>query len=228
MLINGIEIQLTRRFVKQLRLSIHPPEGMVRVTAPWFVSQAEIHRMITSKMSWIEEKQAAFRLQKTAPKPMFVSGETHYVQGKAHSLQLIEKDGRPRVFTQEPSMLIMQISASASAAEREAVLNAWYRNELKRLVPSLIEKWETIMQVKVLEWRIKKMKTRWGTCNARARRIWLNLDLARQSGDSLEYVIVHELVHFFERHHNARFKAYMDTYLPDWRSRKAQLNAIKP
>lgn len=225
MVINGIEIQITRKFVKHLRLGVHPPDGMVRITAPWFVTDAQVRRMLASKLSWIEEKQAAFRLRPSSPATRLVSGETHYVRGQAYHLNVVACSGRPKVFIQDSTNLVMEISPEASVIKREAVLNAWYRSELMKRISPLIEKWEPIMGERVLEWRIKKMKTRWGTCNARARRIWLNLELAKKSSECLEYVIVHEMVHFFERYHNAHFKALMDSFLPNWRLCKHQLNA---
>jgi len=224
MLINGIEVQITRKFVKHLRLGIHPPDGRVRITAPWFVTNTQIKRLLVSKLSWIEEKQAAFRLRPPATVQAFVSGETHYVQGQAHQLKIIDSTSRARVFIEEPATLVMAVPATTSQSEREAILNAWYRCELKKRIAPFIDKWESTMQVQVLEWRIKKMKTRWGTCNAQARRIWLSLELAKKSDACLEYVVVHEMVHFFERHHNDRFKALMDGFLPGWRIDKNALN----
>lgn len=223
MFINELQIQIIRKPVKHLCLRIKHPDGQVHLTAPRHVSDAEAKRFILAKWDWIKEKQALFIARPDSLLPHLVSGDCVYFMGRSCRLMLAEASGRPQVYLGEGDILYLQTAADASLAQKQALLDAWYRMQLKRCIPPLIEKWEAIMGERVQEWRIKRMKTRWGTCNAAARRIWLSLELIKKHPDCLEYVIVHEMVHFFERLHNARFKALMDAFLPNWRLSKAKL-----
>jgi predicted metal-dependent hydrolase len=225
-LIDDIEVNIIRKNVKNLRLGVYPPDGRVRITVPWHVSDAYIQGMINNKLNWIKEKQSAFISQGHHTPNRLTSGETIYFMGRPYSLEVIERPGRTQIAVKNQTQLLIAIAPGSTVLQRNAVLEAWYRKELSLRIPPLIEKWEAAMGQRVLEWRIKKMKTRWGTCNAHARRIWLSLELAKKPEACLEYVVVHEMVHFFERYHNARFKSHMDTFLPDWRRHKDLLNKI--
>ena len=152
-----------------------------------------------------------------------VSGESHDVQGKRYKLDVIEVDGRPSVALRNGHTMELRVSSGTRRSDREAALHRWYRQLLRDQIPDLLAEWEPIVGVKVAEWRIRKMKTRWGSCNISDRRICLNLELVRKPRSCLEYILVHELVHMLERRHNHRFKTYMDRFLPDWRVRKDEL-----
>ena len=152
-----------------------------------------------------------------------VSGESHYFLGRRYRLRVHEEDGPARVAVRGLRVLDLFVRPGATATQREAVLLRWYREQLKALIPPLLEKWQPVLGVQAADWGIKKMKTKWGTCNIDARRIWLNLELAKKPVQCLEYIVVHELVHLLERHHGERFTSLMDRYLPDWPSRRAEL-----
>lgn len=226
-LINDVQVQLIRKKVKHLRLMVYPPDGHVKVNVPLLLAEKHVTTFLHSKYTWIKQKQAYFTNEVTnsftRPTYQYLSGEPHFFMGKPYELSIRERIGRAKVYI-DNDRLVLEIPFSTTVLQREALIEAWYRKALKSSVPILIQKWEQIMGEKVLSWGIKKMKSRWGTCNPRARRIWLNLHLAKTSEACLEYVVVHEMVHFFERYHNANFKAYMDRFLPDWRHRKVILN----
>ena len=153
-----------------------------------------------------------------------ITGEDHPYLGREYPLVVIERDGPPAVDLRNGTTLEMRVRPGTGRATRAGVLDGWYRQQLKQLIPPLISTWEPTMGVAVAEWRIKKMKTRWGTCNIDARRIWLNLHLAKMPAACLEYIVVHEMAHLLERHHNGEFRAHMDRLLPQWRVQRDVLN----
>ena len=154
-----------------------------------------------------------------------VSGESHYFLGRRCRLLVIAHEGTAKVLLRHKSTIEMHVRPESSARQRELVLHRWYRQQLKELIPPLLEKWRAAMGVQLADWRVKRMKTKWGSCNADAARIWLNLELAKKPVQCLEYVVVHELAHLVERRHNERFIAMMDDYLPQWRLRRQELNS---
>ena len=226
--INGIQIELHRKSVKSLRLVVYPT-GAVRVTVPSAVPDFAVQAFMLSRMSWVLKQQARFlMLPAPLPQAKFCTGEQHYFQGKSYLLMVEVKPGVQRVVIATSNQLQMSVHADASMEKREAVVDAFYRSHLQSEIPVLIKKWQNIMQVQVADWGIRKMKTRWGSCNIVARRISLSLALAKYSPACLEYVLVHEMVHLFERYHNARFYRLMDQFLPQWRELKVELNRSVP
>lgn len=153
----------------------------------------------------------------------FVSGESHYFFGSRYILEVVESD-MPGVSLKGKSKILLSAPAGWGKERREALITEWYRRKLKTIVPDVISKWEERMGVKSSDWRVKKMKTKWGTCNIRDKRVWLNLELAKKPMHAIEYVVVHELAHLLERKHNDRFVAIMDEHFPTWRTVKAELN----
>jgi predicted metal-dependent hydrolase len=153
-------------------------------------------------------------------------GESHYFLGRRYRLRVVEHDGPSRVAVGSASYLELFVRPSAGEEQREMLLQRWYREQLRLLIPPLLEKWEPVLGVKVAEWGIKRMKTRWGSCNTRARRIWLNLELAKKPPQCLEYIVVHEMMHLLERRHNGRFTTLMDEHLPAWRLHRGELSAV--
>jgi hypothetical protein len=182
----------------------------------------------TSKLDWIKRQQTKIAARPLQSEREMVSGEIHYFQGVRHRLDVIEGSGKATVAITNRRTLELQVRPGTSRRDREAALHRWYRQFLQDQIPDLLAKWEPIVGVKVADCRIRKMKTMWGTCNITARRIWLNLELAKKPPSCLEYIVVHELVHILERRHNARFKGYMDRFLPDWRAHENELNAAPP
>ncbi|KUK55632.1 MAG: Uncharacterized protein XD77_0359 [Marinimicrobia bacterium 46_47] len=151
------------------------------------------------------------------------TGEIHTFWGNPYRLHVIEQASPPQVWLGDEKTLIMQIQAGMDRDERKVLLEDWYRRQLKKVIPDFISHWEPVLGVHVKEWRVKKMKTRWGSCNIQAQRIWLNLELAQRPPKCLEYIVVHEMTHLLERYHNARFYRLMDSWMPDWRDYKELL-----
>jgi predicted metal-dependent hydrolase len=216
LLIDDILAEIVRKPVRQLRLSILPPQGSLRVTVPLRTTEATIREVVLSKQNWIRKHQAAFRQRVPAPTLQYESGETHYYQGQALRLCVHEQAGRAHVRLL-PGELHLHVPLGATAEQRALVLAKWRRTQLQALVPALLAKWEPVVGAQAADWGIKQMKTRWGTCSIRARRVWLSLELSQWPLSCLEYVVVHELTHLHERLHNARFWHLLGQAMPDWR-----------
>jgi hypothetical protein len=214
-----------RKLNKNLRLSVHPPQGRVRVSAPNSVSINTIRAFVSSRLDWIQQQQIRVRALPCEPEHEYKEGERHYFAGQAYGLRIIERDAAPSLRMAEDN-LELSIRPHSSRDKRKAVVYEWYRAQMKQALPAIIEKYETLMGVSVTEFGVKRMKTRWGTCNTAAQRIWLNLELAKKPLACLEYVVVHEMTHLLERSHNQRFVKLMDQFMPDWREHKAQLNQL--
>lgn len=222
--LRGLRVEVVRKQIKNLHLGVYPPNGRVRVAAPLLLNDDAVRLAIINKLGWIRRQQAKFENQSRQSAREMVSGETHYLFGQRYRLRIIEDGGPARIQIQNKSIIELHIKSGTSIEYRERLLQEWYRSQLKLLIPPLIKKWETRLGVKVKEWGIRKMRTKWGACNEEAARIWLNLELAMKPENCLEYVLVHEMTHLLERHHNDRFTALMDKYLPSWRSLKEELN----
>ena len=223
--LGDITIEVVQKNIKNLHLSVYPPNGRVHISAPTRLDLDTIRVYAISKLNWIKKQQAKFKNQARETPREFLNRESHYFKGKRYLLKLIEHNAPPKVRLQH-STLELYLRPDSSKAKAKSVLDEWYRAQLKSIVPPLIAKWEKKMQVQVNEFGIKRMKTRWGTCNPQAKRVWLNLELAKKPIDCLEYVLVHEMVHLFERHHNDRFVALMDKFLPLWPHYKDELNRL--
>ena len=218
------EVEVSRKRIKNLYLKVSPRTKQIRISAPTHVSIQKIEQFVDLRADWIRKQLAKKVSVQIEEKYKFVTGETHYFKGKPYKLDVQTHSAPPKVEIIDDEIIEMRVRPKTSAAKREIILNEWYRAYLKEEIPKLIAKWEPIMQVKVKEFGVKRMKTRWGTCNIRAQRIWLSLELAKKSTECLEYVVVHEMVHLLERLHNKRFHAFMDLFLPDWRLRQKELN----
>ena len=222
--VNGLPVQIVRKAIKNLHLGVYPPHGRVRVAAPLRLSDDAVRLAVVGKLGWIKRQQARFDQQPRESRREMVSGESHYFLGRRYRLRVIEHDGSPRIVARN-RFIELRVWPGSSDGKRKEVLERWYRHQLKQLIPPLLEKWQTMLGVALAEWGVKKMKTRWGTCNAEARRIWLNLELVKKPPQCLEYILVHELAHLLERHHNEHFIAVMDKHLPQWRQCREELNA---
>ncbi len=220
-----ITAEVIQKDIKNIHLSVYPPSGRVKIAAPFRMDMETIRIFAISKLSWIKRQQAKLRNQEREAPREYISSESHYFLGKRYLLKVVERDSKPSVAIKHDN-LILQVKPDTNAEQRQILLQEWYRAQLKALVPHYIAKWEKIMGVQVSEFGIKKMKTKWGTCNTAAKRIWINLELAKKPLECLEYIVVHEMVHLLERSHNARFIAYMNQFLPQWRNLKEELNRL--
>lgn len=227
LVVADIEVQLIKKNIKNLYLSVLPPDGQVRISAPKKMDDEAIRLFVVSKLSWIKKQRAKFQNQERQPERELISGESHYLWGERYLLNVIYTDKRKQgVEIRNKTYLDLFVRENSDKEQRQKVMREWYRRELKAVIPSIIQKWEPVMGVKVQDWGVKLMKTKWGSCNTKAGRIWLNLELAKKNPACLEYTVVHEMVHLLERLHNERFVAYMDEFLPNWRSIKAELNGL--
>lgn len=224
--IGDIKIDIIKKNIKNLHLSVHPPDGRVRIAAPNSMKDEAIRIFAISKLPWIKKQRSKFQAQERQSKREFVSGESHYYQGVRYLLNIIYTNKKQKVEISNNKYLDLYVREGSTKEQREKVMTEWYRSQLKSQIPEIIEKWEKRIGVKVDSWGVKLMKTKWGTCNPTAKRIWVNLELAKKNPRCLEYIIVHEMVHLLERHHNERFIAYMDQFLPNWRSIKEELNGL--
>jgi predicted metal-dependent hydrolase len=223
-IVSGIPVQVIRKDIKNLHLAVYPPDGHVRVAVPQHVTDDNVRLAVVSKLSWIKRQQQDFKDQPRQSERAYISGECHYYFGKRCRLALIEREGKPEIKLLKSGKLKMFVKPGASVKAKEALLNDWYRQELKQVVPALLDKWQPVVGKEISEWGVKKMKTKWGSCNIEQRRIWLNLELAKKPPECLEYILVHELLHLHERHHNERFKALLDQFIPYWRISQKTLN----
>ena len=226
LVISDIDIELVKKKIKNIHLSVHPPDGRVRLAVPEKMDEDAIRIFAISKLSWIKKQKSKFHLQERQTAREFLSGESHYFLGDRYILNVLETTGKQYVELKNKKDINLYVRANSTKEKREKVMTEWYREQLKDIIPKYIEKWEPVMGVKVEDWGVKLMKTRWGSCNIQAKRIWINLELAKKNPRCIEYIIVHEMVHLLERNHNDRFKAYMDKFLPNWRSVKAELNGL--
>lgn len=217
-------VDVVRKDIKNLHLAVYPPLGRVRVAAPLRVSDEAVRLAVISRLSWIKRQKSKFTNQARQSAREFVSGESHYFQGRRYRLNVIYQTGISRVVIRSKSTIDLYVREDSDKAQRGRVLLACYRQQLKELIPPLIAQWEPIIGVQVSDWRVKQMKTKWGTCNIKAQRIWLNLELAKKSTQCLEYIIVHEMVHLLERHHNDHFAELMNKFMPQWRLHREELN----
>ncbi|WP_421775428.1 M48 family metallopeptidase [Gracilimonas sp.] len=221
--ISGLKVEVQRKNVKNLNLRVYPAERRVKVSIPRRISDSEVANFVESKLPWIHKHMANYRRKPKLQPKKYITGELHPVWGKDLELVVIEMNKPSRIWV-DGDKLKLFIRPETDQQKRASVLKEWYRKELKQTIPELIEKWEPKMDVKVEEFGVKYMKTRWGTCNIQARRIWFNLELAKKRPELLEYVVVHEMVHLLERLHSKRFYNFMTHFLPEWKSLKDELN----
>ena len=224
--VDDIPVKVVRKRIKHLHVRVYPPDGEVRVSAPLRTTTTEIRRAVSARIAWIRRHRRRLRGLTYQERHSLLDGERHYVQGRAYTLAVVERAGPPEIHIRDGDALELHVRPGTGRDKREAILNEWYRKLLRETLPDMVALWERRAGVTVAEVRIKRMKTRWGTCNVGERRIWLNIELAKRPVPCLEYVLVHEIVHLLERGHNARFYGLMDELLPDWRRYHEELNRV--
>ena len=224
--VSNIIIELEKKRIKNMYLRILPPDGRVHVTAPIRMSEEEIIHFINGKLSWIILQQSKVSHRHTHQDLQYVEGERIYIWGHAYTLVLRDSMKRNQIEVIGDE-IIFHIKQECTKDQRLKLMNAWYKKALQEELPFLLARWEKTIGVASDGFRIRDMKTRWGTCNIVTRKICFNLQLAKKPPDCLKYVVVHELVHLLEKSHNSVFKRYMDHFLPEWRSIKRELNGIE-
>lgn len=221
--IRGIDIDVVYKDIKNLHIGVYPPLGRVRVAAPNRLDDDQVRLAVIQRLPWIKRQRDKLRSAERQSEREMVTGESHYVWGVRRRLKVVERPGRAHSEI-DGERLVLYVPADTSAEKRRDYLDKWYRDQLRQAIPDLISKWEQALDVTVPKWTIRRMKTKWGSCNRETRHIWFNAELAKKHPDCLEYIVVHEMTHYFERNHGERFTSLMDQYLPDWRRRREQLN----
>lgn len=222
--VSGLPVDVVRKDIKNLHLAVYPPNGRIRVAVPLLLDDEAVRLAVIERLAWIKRQQLKFQEQERQTRREYVSGESHYFQGRRYLLNVIEQDGPGKLVIRNKRILDMFVHPGSTLPQRECLMRAWYRAYLRSVLPPMITQWEQTMGVQLGELGIKEMKTRWGTCTIEARRVWINLELAKKTTRCLEYILVHEMVHLLERHHNELFLAYMNRFMPQWRLHRDELN----
>jgi predicted metal-dependent hydrolase len=223
--LGDIAVDVVFKDIKNVHLSVYPPDGKVRIAAPARMNLERIRVFAVSKLRWIRQQQEKLRAQERETPRDYVDRESHSVWGKRYLLSIQTQAQTPSVAL-EHNRLILRVRAGADQAANEAMLAQWYREQLKTAATVLIAKWEPIIGVRVNRLFVQQMKTRWGSCNPRAGNIRLNTELAKKPKECLEYIVVHELIHLLEPTHNGRFVGLMDQFLPQWSFYRQRLNRL--
>jgi predicted metal-dependent hydrolase len=211
--------------IKNIHLSVYPPSGRVRIAAPSRMHLDTIRVFAIAKLSWIKQQQKKFQGQERATPREYLDCESHYVWGKRYLLKVIEGNEAPSIALQHRWMLL-RVRPGTDVKKKQALVEAWYRWQLKQAVPPLIARWEPLMGVKIERFFVQRMKTKWGSCNPGVRSIRLNTELAKKPPECLEYIIVHEMTHVLEPTHNDRFVALMNQFMPQWQFYRDHLNRL--
>jgi len=223
--LGDVRVDVVLKDIKNVHLSVHPPTGKVRISAPKRMSLDTIRVFAISKLDWIKQQQRKLQAQERETPRDYVDLESHYVWGKRYLLTVIESNQAPSIELKH-SRLLLRVRPGTAEEKREALVEAWYREQLKRAVPPLLARWQPMLGVSAERWFVQRMKTKWGSCNHKARTIRLNTELAKKPAECLEYIVVHELVHLLEPTHNARFIALMDRFMPKWQFHREALNRL--
>lgn len=223
LVVNGTEVSVVKKSIKNMHLYVKPPEGRVEVSAPIHLSDESIELFVRTKIGWIRRQQEKFEKQPRQTEREYVSGEAFYVWGRQHYL-LVNYSNKGNSLVLDGDKAILTVREGSTVEQRERFINEWYRGVLKNEIERLLPKWIEITGLRPDSWQTKNMTTRWGTCNVKTRKIWLNLQLAKKPIDCLEYVILHELAHLEVKNHNDQFIAIMDRHMPNWREIRKKLN----
>jgi hypothetical protein len=223
--LGDIEVDVVLKDIKNVHLSVHPPTGRVRIAAPKRMRIDTIRVFAISKLDWIKQQQTKLREQERETPRDYVDRESHYVWGKRYLLTVSEVDEPPSIELKHSRMLL-RVRPRTDEDKRQAVVEEWYREQLKEAVPPLLARWQPLLGVRTQRFFVQRMKTKWGSCNHKAGTIRLNTELAKKPAECLEYIVLHELVHFLEPTHSARFSALMDQFMPKWQLHRQLLNRL--
>jgi predicted metal-dependent hydrolase len=222
--VGDIEVDVIYKDIKNLHIGVYPPMGRVRVAAPAHLDEERIRLAVIQRLAWIKRQRDRLQRAERQSEREMLTGESHYVWGRRFRLQVVEGNARPRV-TVNGGRLTMEVPAGTGPDERRRLLQNWERQQLRKRLPHLITKWAEMVGCDVPAWGIRRMKTKWGTCGRTTGRLWFNLELAKKDPRCLEYIVAHEMTHLLERGHGERFVKLMDHFMPDWRSRRDELNS---
>lgn len=223
--LGDITVDVVRKNIKNIHLSVYPPAGKVRISAPSRMDLDTIRVFAVSKLGWIKQQQRKLQEQERETLRDYVDRESHFVWGKRYLLKVIEIEAPPCVEVKH-SQLLLHVRPGSDRFKKQAVLEEWYRQLLKQAIPPLVSKWEPVLEVKVERFFVQRMKTKWGSCNHSSGTIRLNTELAKKPRKCLEYIVVHEMVHVLEPTHNERFRALMERFLPQWQAHREELNRL--
>ncbi|WP_297744980.1 SprT family zinc-dependent metalloprotease [Nitrosomonas sp.] len=223
--LNELDIEIVQKNIKHVHLSVYPPDGRVKVSAPLSMAPDTLRVFVISKLAWIKKQQSKLRAQPREAPREYLDRESHYVWGKRYLLKIEEAEAPPRIELKH-NKLVLSVRPGTNPARKQAILAAWYRDNLRQAVPALIEKWQPRMGVCVNRFYVQSMKTKWGSCSVHSGSIRLNTELAKKPRACLEYIVVHEMTHLLEPTHNSRFIGLMDRFMPKWRFYRDELNRL--
>jgi len=222
--IGGVSIQVERKPIKNMHLAVYPPDARVHLSLPDYLTDEDAYSYVVSKWEWVLKQRKAILEQPRQTEREYVTGESHYSLGVRYRLQVEYTTHGPNEILTRGNTMVMRVRKGSSKERRELLLNEWHREQLRACLTELMDKWTTALDEQDVKWKIKQMKTQWGSCGIKTRSILFNLELARVPRECIEYVVVHELTHLKSKHHDKIFETLMDSRLPHWRSRRQQLN----
>jgi len=222
--VNKIPVEVEWKDIKNIHLTVYPPDARVHISAPMSMQLDSIRLYIITKLEWINKRIEMIRNQARQTDREYVSGENHYYKGIRYRLNVIYQQAPPAVVINGTQFIDLFVREGSTLEKRAEVMREWYRAELKETLKPLVEKWEEILQVNVKHWEVKQMKTLWGSCNHKTQRIIFNLELIKKPTHCIEYIVAHEMTHLVERLHNSKFTAILDAHIPTWRLLKDELN----
>jgi predicted metal-dependent hydrolase len=223
--VGSLKVRVIRKDIKNIHLAVYPPNGAIRLSSPRNVKDDTLRLFVVSKIGWIRKQQRRFQRQDREGVKEYVERESHYYLGKRYLLKVVEKNTVPAVSISN-KYIVMQVRPGATPEKRQEILDQWYRGQLKEVLSPLIDKWEKKIGVKSAGWSVRKMRTKWGTCNTDSKKISFNLELVKKPIECIEFVVVHELVHLRERRHNEQFAALMVRVLGNWNVLRRKLNLL--
>jgi predicted metal-dependent hydrolase len=225
MTVGPLKVTVVRKAIKNLHLGVYPPDGHIRLAAPVDTPESVLRAAVAKRLSWIKGQRARFAAQPREPEREFIDGETIWLFGRRYRLRVVDA-ARGHGVRVRGRILELRCGVNAGRTARKALIETWWRSELRAVAKPLMERWSDNLGVTPVDWRVRKMKTKWGSLSPRTGRLWLNTELARRPHRCIEYIVVHELAHLVERRHDPAFQGLMDRHLPDWRSRRTELGLL--
>jgi predicted metal-dependent hydrolase len=223
-IVGDLDVEVVKKDIKNIHLGVYPPMGRVRLSAPISSDDEKIRLFIVSKIPWIRKNQRKFKEKDRLSQPQFISRESHYIGSKRYLLEVIVNELNKNQVILGRNKIKLNLKEFYTLEKRQNIFESWLRENLRTRIAPVLQKWENQMGLFCSEWKIKKMKTKWGSCNEEAKRLWFNLELMKVDDACLEYVIVHELAHLKHKHHNKHFFNTLSKFIPDWEYRKSILN----